>query len=47
MGSDLNPLHWINKANHAFGDTLASNLEFLGITDPALSDWRARNRSKR
>ncbi|WP_399932153.1 DUF6531 domain-containing protein [Streptomyces kanamyceticus] len=47
---DLNPLHWINKANHAFGSTLASNLEFLGITDPAVDpdgireiakQWRA------
>ncbi|MEV7195094.1 DUF6531 domain-containing protein [Streptomyces sp. NPDC093510] len=47
---DLNPLKWINKANHAFGDTLASNLEFLGITDPAVDpdgireiakQWRA------
>ncbi|WP_371525982.1 WXG100 family type VII secretion target [Streptomyces sp. NBC_01283] len=47
---DLNPLHWINKANHAFGDTLASGLEFLGITDPAVDpdgireiakQWRA------
>ncbi|MFF1381155.1 DUF6531 domain-containing protein [Streptomyces sp. NPDC058308] len=47
---DLNPLHWINKANHAFGDSLASNLEFLGITDPAVDpdgireitkQWRA------
>ncbi|MEU1149046.1 DUF6531 domain-containing protein [Streptomyces sp. NPDC005863] len=47
---DLNPLKWINKANHAFGDTLASGLEFLGITDPAVDpdgireiakQWRA------
>ncbi|WAL96451.1 RHS repeat-associated core domain-containing protein [Streptomyces sp. Je 1-369] len=47
---DLNPLHWINKANHAFGNTLASGLEFLGITDPAVDpdgireiakQWRA------
>ncbi|OON75601.1 DUF6531 domain-containing protein [Streptomyces tsukubensis] len=50
MGFDPNPLHWINKANHAFGDTLASGLEFLGITDPAVDpdgireiarQWRA------
>ncbi|MFJ2771286.1 DUF6531 domain-containing protein [Streptomyces sp. NPDC087300] len=47
---DLNPLKWINKANHAFGDTLASGLEFLGITDPLVDpdgireiakQWRA------
>ncbi|MEU4794662.1 DUF6531 domain-containing protein [Streptomyces sp. NPDC023327] len=44
---DLNPLHWINKANHAFGDTLASGLEFLGITDPAVDPDGIREIAKR
>ncbi|MFH8608421.1 DUF6531 domain-containing protein [Streptomyces sp. NPDC018029] len=43
---DLNPLHWINKANHAFGNTLASNLEFLGITDPAVDPDGIRDMAK-
>ncbi|MFF8654103.1 DUF6531 domain-containing protein [Streptomyces huasconensis] len=43
---DLNPLKWINKANHAFGDTLASNLEFLGITDPAVDPDGIRDIAK-
>jgi RHS repeat-associated protein len=33
---DLNPLHYVSKFNHMFGDTVASGLEFLGITDPAV-----------
>ncbi|MGA4847062.1 DUF6531 domain-containing protein [Streptomyces sp. G5(2025)] len=44
---DLNPLHWINKANHAFGSTLASNLEFLGITDPAVDPDGIREIAKK
>ncbi|WP_399932923.1 DUF6531 domain-containing protein [Streptomyces kanamyceticus] len=44
---DLNPLHWINKANHAFGSTLASNLEFLGITDPAVDPDGIREVAKK
>ncbi|WP_258021516.1 DUF6531 domain-containing protein [Streptomyces anatolicus] len=43
---DLNPLHWINKANHAFGNTLASGLEFLGITDPAVDPDGVREIAK-
>ncbi|MFI1680612.1 hypothetical protein [Streptomyces sp. NPDC020607] len=43
---DLNPLKWINKANHAFGDTLAGNLEFLGITDPAVDPDGIREMAK-
>lgn len=43
---DLNPLHWINKANHAFGNTLASGLEFLGITDPAVDPDGIREMAK-
>ncbi|MEW2113706.1 DUF6531 domain-containing protein [Streptomyces sp. NPDC005474] len=44
---DLNPLHWISKANHAFGDTLASGLEFLGITDPAVDPDGIREIAKK
>ncbi|MFJ6833632.1 DUF6531 domain-containing protein [Streptomyces sp. NPDC091209] len=33
---DLNPLHYVNKFNHMFGDDIASGLEFLGISDPAV-----------
>ncbi|MFD4604111.1 hypothetical protein ACFWPQ_39615 [Streptomyces sp. NPDC058464] len=33
---DLNPLHYVNKFNHMFGDSVASGLEFLGISDPAV-----------
>ncbi|WP_371793177.1 DUF6531 domain-containing protein [Streptomyces sp. NBC_01471] len=44
---DLNPLHWIDKANHAFGDTLASGLEFLGITDPAVDPDGIREIAKK
>ena len=29
---DLNPLHYVNKFNHMFGDSIASGLEFLGIS---------------
>jgi RHS repeat-associated protein len=43
---DLNPLHWISKANHAFGDTMASGLEFLGITDPAVDPDGVREIAK-
>ncbi|MEV6792758.1 DUF6531 domain-containing protein [Streptomyces sp. NPDC051320] len=43
---DLNPLHWISKANHAFGSTMASGLEFLGITDPAVDPDGVREIAK-
>ncbi|WP_250301125.1 MULTISPECIES: DUF6531 domain-containing protein [unclassified Streptomyces] len=43
---DLNPLHWISKANHAFGNTMASGLEFLGITDPAVDPDGVREIAK-
>ncbi|WP_405913076.1 hypothetical protein OG760_21140 [Streptomyces sp. NBC_00963] len=43
---DLNPLHRISKANHAFGDTMASGLEFLGITDPAVDPDGVREIAK-
>ncbi|MDO0927546.1 RHS repeat-associated core domain-containing protein [Streptomyces sp. TG1A-8] len=33
---DLNPLHYVSKFNHMFGDSVASGLEFLGISDPAV-----------
>ncbi|WP_212747294.1 HYD1 signature containing ADP-ribosyltransferase family protein [Streptomyces montanus] len=44
---DLNPLHYINEANHAMGDTLASGLEFLGITDPAVDPDGIREIAKK
>lgn len=44
---DLNPLHWISKANHAFGDTMAQGLEFLGITDPAVDPDGVREIAKK
>ncbi|MEU9209458.1 DUF6531 domain-containing protein [Streptomyces sp. NPDC048415] len=44
---DLNPLHWVNKYNHMFGDTLASQLEFLGITDPAVDPDGVREIAKK
>ncbi|WP_330304943.1 MULTISPECIES: DUF6531 domain-containing protein [unclassified Streptomyces] len=43
----LNPLHYINKYNHMFGDTLASQLEFLGITDPAVDPDGVREIAKK
>ena len=44
---DLNPLHWVNKYNHMFGDTLASGLEFLGLTDPAVDPDGIREIAKK
>ena len=44
---DLNPLHYINKFNHMFGDTLASGLEFLGLTDPAVDPDGVREIAKK
>ncbi|MFF3762659.1 DUF6531 domain-containing protein [Streptomyces sp. NPDC001922] len=44
---DLNPLHYINKVNHAFGDDLASKLEFLGISDPAVDPDGIREIAKK
>ncbi|MET7382498.1 DUF6531 domain-containing protein [Streptomyces sp. NPDC005526] len=44
---DLNPLHYINRVNHAFGDSLASKLEFLGISDPAVDPDGVREIAKK
>ncbi|MFG3159281.1 DUF6531 domain-containing protein [Streptomyces sp. NPDC048232] len=44
---DLNPLHYINKFNHMFGDTVADGLEFLGITDPAVDPDGIREIAKK
>jgi RHS repeat-associated protein len=44
---DLNPLHYVNKFNHMFGDNLASGLEFLGITDPAVDPDGIREIAKK
>ncbi|MEV0975782.1 DUF6531 domain-containing protein [Streptomyces sp. NPDC049915] len=44
---DLNPLHYINKFNHMFGDTIASGLEFLGISDPAVDPDGIREIAKK
>ncbi|MGV9282898.1 DUF6531 domain-containing protein [Streptomyces sp. NPDC003730] len=44
---DLNPLHYINKFNHMFGDTVAEGLEFLGITDPAVDPDGIRELAKK
>ncbi|MEU6481418.1 DUF6531 domain-containing protein [Streptomyces sp. NPDC047017] len=43
----LNPLHYINKFNHMFGDTVASGLEFLGISDPAVDPDGVREIAKK
>lgn len=43
---DLNPLHYINKFNHMFGDSVASGLEFLGISDPAVDPDGVREIAK-
>ncbi|MFJ2906314.1 RHS repeat-associated core domain-containing protein [Streptomyces sp. NPDC087212] len=45
--ADLNPLHWISRANHAFGDTMAQGLEFMGITDPAVDPDGVREIAKK
>ncbi|MDQ0937591.1 YD repeat-containing protein [Streptomyces turgidiscabies] len=44
---DLNPLHYINKFNHMFGDSVASGLEFLGISDPAVDPDGIREIAKK
>ncbi|WP_129307503.1 DUF6531 domain-containing protein [Streptomyces sp. L2] len=44
---DLNPLHYINKFNHAMGDDIASGLEFLGISDPAVDPDGVREIAKK
>ncbi|MGW5562289.1 DUF6531 domain-containing protein [Streptomyces tendae] len=44
---DLNPLHYINKFNHMFGDTVAEGLEFLGINDPAVDPDGIRELAKK
>ncbi|MFJ3336706.1 polymorphic toxin type 30 domain-containing protein [Streptomyces sp. NPDC086766] len=44
---DLNPLHYVNKFNHMFGDTVASGLEFLGISDPAVDPDGVREIAKK
>jgi RHS repeat-associated protein len=44
---DLNPLHYINKFNHMFGDSIASGLEFLGISDPAVDPDGVREIAKK
>ncbi|MEU6278746.1 DUF6531 domain-containing protein [Streptomyces sp. NPDC047028] len=44
---DLNPLHYINKFNHAMGDDLASGLEFLGISNPAVDPDGVREIAKK
>ncbi|MET9734682.1 DUF6531 domain-containing protein [Streptomyces sp. NPDC006458] len=44
---DLNPLHYVNKFNHMFGDTLTSGLEFLGISDPAVDPDGIREIAKK
>ncbi|MFJ3041547.1 RHS repeat-associated core domain-containing protein [Streptomyces tendae] len=44
---DLNPLHYVNKFNHMFGDTVADGLEFLGITDPAVNPDGIRELAKK
>ncbi|MEU6471939.1 RHS repeat-associated core domain-containing protein [Streptomyces massasporeus] len=44
---DLNPLHYVNKFNHMMGDNIASGLEFLGITDPAVDPDGIREIAKK
>ncbi|MFE0174945.1 DUF6531 domain-containing protein [Streptomyces sp. NPDC059002] len=44
---DLNPLHYINKFNHMAGDNMASMMEFLGITDPAVDPDGVREIAKK
>ncbi|WP_316776036.1 RHS repeat-associated core domain-containing protein [Streptomyces sasae] len=44
---DLNPLHYISKFNHMFGDSVASGLEFLGISDPAVDPDGVREIAKK
>jgi RHS repeat-associated protein len=44
---DLNPFHYINKFNHMFGDSVASGLEFLGISDPAVDPDGVREIAKK
>ncbi|WP_051872267.1 DUF6531 domain-containing protein [Streptomyces sclerotialus] len=44
---DLNPLHYINQVNHAMGESMASVLEFLGISDPAVDPDGVREIAKK
>ncbi|MFF1379118.1 HNH/ENDO VII family nuclease [Streptomyces sp. NPDC058308] len=44
---DLNPLHYINKFNHMAGDNMASMMEFLGISDPAVDPDGVREIAKK
>ncbi|MEU4926953.1 DUF6531 domain-containing protein [Streptomyces yokosukanensis] len=44
---DLNPLHYIDKFNHMFGDSVASGLEFLGVSDPAVDPDGVREIAKK
>ncbi|MEV7148508.1 DUF6531 domain-containing protein [Streptomyces sp. NPDC093084] len=44
---DLNPLHYVSKFNHMFGDSVASGLEFLGISDPAVDPDGVREIAKK
>ncbi|MFF3986140.1 DUF6531 domain-containing protein [Streptomyces sp. NPDC001797] len=44
---DLNPFHYISKFNHMFGDSVASGLEFLGISDPAVDPDGVREIAKK
>lgn len=44
---DLNPLHYINKFNHMAGDNMASMMEFLGISDPAVDPDGIREIAKK
>ncbi|MEV8014850.1 DUF6531 domain-containing protein [Streptomyces sp. NPDC086554] len=44
---DLNPLHYINKFNHMAGDSMASMMEFLGISDPAVDPDGVREIAKK
>ncbi|MET8182216.1 DUF6531 domain-containing protein [Streptomyces sp. NPDC005336] len=44
---DLNPFHYIDKFNHMFGDSVASGLEFLGISDPAVDPDGVREIAKK
>ncbi|MEU9381346.1 DUF6531 domain-containing protein [Streptomyces sp. NPDC048279] len=44
---DLNPFHYINKFNHMFGDSVASGLEFLGISNPAVNPDGVREIAKK
>ncbi|QKW08594.1 DUF3990 domain-containing protein [Streptomyces sp. NA04227] len=44
---DINPLKLINKFNHMAGDNLASMMQFLGISDPAVDPDGVRDIAKK